>query len=203
MKKVMLACLSILMTAGLMNVNAQTTISGGIKAEANMSNFILTDLDYQTSKLNVGANLGGFMKIDLHENFAIQPEIMFFFKNSKMETGNYKDDFQQFGLQIPVYAVGQMNLGTGKGYVGVGPYVGLGFTANMKDADSDLYEKVNDGAAMNRWDFGIGAMIGYEFGNGIQINAGYQIGLIDQLDAGKDNATMLNQGISLGIGYRF
>jgi hypothetical protein len=203
MKKVILVCLSVLMTAGLANVNAQTIISGGIKAEANMSNFILNDLDFQTSKLNVGANLGGFMKIDLHENFAIQPEMMFFFRNSKMETGSYEDDFQQFGVQIPIYAVGQMNLGTGKGYIGVGPYVGLGFSAKMKDADTDLYEKINDEAAMNRWDFGIGAMVGYEFGNGIQINAGYQIGLIDQLDTGKDNATMLNQGISLGIGYRF
>ena len=143
------------------------------------------------------------MKIELHENFAIQPEVMFFYRNSKMEVGSYEDDFQQFGVQIPIYAVGQMSLGTGKGYVGVGPYVGLGFDARMKDADTDLYKKVNDEAAMNRWDFGIGAMVGYEFGNRIQINAGYQIGLIDQLDAGKDNATMLNQAISLGIGYRF
>lgn len=203
MKKLILVFMSVLMTAGLVSVNAQTSLSGGIKAEANMSNFILTDLNNQTSKLNVGANLGGFMKIELHENFAIQPELMLFYRNSKREIGSVEDDFQQFGVQIPVYALGQMNLGNGKGYLGIGPYVGLGIDARMKDADLDLYKKVNDEAPMNRWDFGIGAMLGYEFGSGLQINAGYQIGLIDQLDAGKDNASMLNQAITLGLGYRF
>jgi hypothetical protein len=203
MKKFLLVCLTVLMTTGLVQqVNAQN-ISGGFKVDANMSNFLLTDLPAQKSTMKVGANLGGFMKIDLHENFAIQPEMNFYFRQSKMETGPLEDDFQQWGMQIPIYAVGQMKMGDGLGYIGIGPYVGLGFDARYNDADLDLYKEVGNATPMNRWDFGAGLMLGYEFNNGVQINANYQIGFIDQLDALKDDATMLTQTVSLGIGYRF
>ena len=117
-------------------------------------------------------------------------------------------DYQYFGAEIPVYAVGQMNLGTGKGYIGVGPYVGFGFDARHKADGMDdikLYEEIGNTGEyiMQRWDVGAGIMLGYEFSNNLQINAGYKIGFLDGLGVGSDDATMLNQTISLGIGYRF
>ena len=203
MKKMFLLGLSILMTTGLVTVNAQTPINYGVKAEANMSNFLLTDLDNQSSTMKLGPTLGGFMNIGVHENFSIQPEVMLFYRQSKMETGSVKDDFRQWGMQVPVYFLGQTYINSGKFYAGVGPYLGLGFNAKYKDADKDLYKKVNGKTDMNRWDFGLGALVGYEFSNGVQVNAGYQLGLIDQLDALKDDASMRNQAVSLGVGYRF
>lgn len=203
MKKTMLVFMSFLMATGLMNVNAQTPISYGVKAEMNMSNFLLTDLDAQKSTMKVGPNLGGFMKIDLHPNFAIQPEMMFFYRQSKMETGPIEDTFKQWGMQIPVYALGQSEVGNGRFYAGVGPYVGFGFDARYKDADINLYDEVAGKTPMNRWDFGMGAMIGYEFNNKLQLNAGYQFGFVNQLDELKDDAKMRTQTVSVGIGYRF
>lgn len=203
MKKTILVCLSVLMTSGLMNVKAQSPISYGVKAEMNMSNFLLTDLDAQKSTMKVGPNLGGFMKIDLHPNFAIQPEVTFFYKTSKMEIGILEDDFKQWGMQVPVYALGQMQTNNGRFYAGVGPYLGLGFDARYKDADVNLYDEVAGKTPMNRWDFGLGTMLGYEFGNGIQLNAGYQFGFVNQLDALKDDAKMRTQTVSVGVGYRF
>ena len=203
MKKILLS-LVVVMGFGLSQVNAQM-VSGGIKAEANMSNFILSDLDGVESNLGFGATLGGFMKIDFHKNFAIQPELLFHFKTSTTKAGIVENDYQYFGAEIPVYAVGQMNLGNGRGYIGVGPYIGVGFSARYDDLDLDLYEKndFTDEAPLQRVDFGFGAMIGYEFNFGLQINAGYKIGIIDALDAGKDNASMLPSTISLGLAYRF
>lgn len=203
MKKMFLLGLSILMTTGLVTVNAQTPINYGVKAEANMSNFLLSDLDNQSSTMKLGPTLGGFMNIGVHENFSIQPEVMLFYRQSKMETGSVKDDFRQWGMQVPVYFLGQTYTNSGKFYAGVGPYLGLGFDAKYKDADKDLYKKVNGKTDMNRWDFGLGALVGYELSNGVQVNAGYQLGLIDQLDALKDDASMRNQAVSLGVGYRF
>lgn len=203
MKKMFLLGLSILMTTGLVTVNAQTPINYGVKAEANMSNFLLSDLDNQSSTMKLGPTLGGFMNIGVHENFSIQPEVMLFYRQSKMETGSVKDDFRQWGMQVPVYFLGQTYTNSGKFYAGVGPYLGLGFDAKYKDADKDLYKKVNGKTDMNRWDFGLGALVGYEFSNGVQVNGGYQLGLIDQLDALKDDASMRNQAVSLGVGYRF
>ena len=203
MKKMFLLGLSILMTTGLVTVNAQTPINYGVKAEANMSNFLLSDLDNQSSTMKLGPTLGGFINIGVHENFSIQPEVMLFYRQSKMETGSVKDDFRQWGMQVPVYFLGQTYTNSGKFYAGVGPYLGLGFDAKYKDADKDLYKKVNGKTDMNRWDFGLGALVGYELSNGVQVNAGYQLGLIDQLDALKDDASMRNQAVSLGVGYRF
>lgn len=203
MKKVALYSLVILMGLGFSELKAQT-VSYGAKASANMTNFFVKDMDAESS-MKVGASLGGFVKIDFNEYFALQPELMFSYKGSKMKeksTGE-KDNFEYWGVQIPVYAVGQMQLGTGRGYVGLGPYVEYGFSAKFKDADTDLYKKHDGEKYMNRFDFGLGCMVGYEFPNRIQINASYQMGLIDLLDAQKDNSTLRSQYLSLGVGYRF
>jgi hypothetical protein len=204
MKKIVLS-LVVILGLGCSVVNAQTSISGGVKADANVSNFLLSDMDAYTSTMKVGASIGGFMKMEFGEVFALQPELLFHYKASKMEIGNSETDFEYWGAEIPVYALCQKQMGSGKGFIGVGPYVGFGFDAKYKDGDIDLYEKnsLTDKAALNRWDFGVGATLGYEFSSGISINAGYKIGLIDMMDEGKDNASMKNQAVSLGLGYRF
>ena len=203
MKKLMIA-VSLILGIGLTQVSAQN-VSFGIKADANVSNFILSDLEPMKSKLGFGASLGGFRKIDLSQNFAIQPELLLHFKSSTSEIGHSEDDFRYWGAEIPVYALGQWNCGTGRMYAGVGPYAAVGFSAKYDDSDFDLYEKIGttDEATLRRFDFGFGATFGYEFGNGIQINAGYKIGVLNAMDAGRDNASMFPQTVSLGLGYRF
>jgi len=121
MKKIILS-VAILMGLGLTQVNAQK-VSFGAKGEANVSNFILSDMDGMKSNLGFGATVGGFSKIEFSENFAVQPELLFHFKTSQMETKatGDKTDFQYFGVEVPVYAVGQMNLGNGKGFKSTHP----------------------------------------------------------------------------------
>jgi opacity protein-like surface antigen len=202
MKKVILS-VAVVLGLGISQINAQK-LSGGIKAESNMSNFILSDLDNAESSMKIGAGIGGFIKYDLNDFFAIQPELMLHFKSSEMEQNATKDDFQYLGFDLPVYAMGQwQNEGGNRFYAGFGPYIGLGLGAKYKDADIDLYEEVAGQKPMQRFDFGFGAQVGYEFNERIQINAGYKLGIIDALDAEKDNATMLPQMVSLGLGFRF
>ncbi len=203
MKKIILS-LAVVFGLCFTQLNAQG-ISGGIKAEANLGNFILSDLPGVSSDMGFGATLGGFMKADITQHFAIQPELLFHFKTSTTKVGSLENDFRYWGAEIPVYAMGQWNAGNGRFYAGVGPYVALGFSAKYDNNDVDLYkkDKVTDESALRRFDFGFGATLGYEFYNGIQINAGYKIGVIDAMDAGRDNASMLPETISLGLGYRF
>jgi len=132
------------------------------------------------------------------------------FKNSKMEDKEFGDeaDFQYFGVELPVYGVYQMDVKNGKGFIGVGPYLGFGIDARYKGTggadDLKLYKEYGgQKSAMQRFDFGAGLMLGYEFSNRLQIQANYKIGFVDALNAGKDNASMLNQTISVGLGYRF
>jgi len=198
MKRVMLGLMLILGVSAT-QLNAQS-ISKGIKAEANLSNFILSDMPTAESTLGIGATIGGFVKFDIGNNFAIQPELLFHFQSSKMEQTLIERDYQYFGVEIPVYAMGQWrNSSNGRFYAGIGPYLGLGFDARYKDPDHKLYED----DTMQPVDFGFGAQLGYEFANGIQINAGYKIGVVNALDTAKDISTMLPQRISLGVGFRF
>ena len=187
---------------GLTNVQAQ--IMGGIKLDANVSNFILSDMPSgQESKMGFGLSVGGYTKIGFTESIGFQPEILLHYKNSKMELGSIERDFQYFGVEMPLYLAIQ----TGNFFVNVGPYVGVGIDARYKEGSGfPVYElyKEHDGqkAAMQRWDFGAGAMFGYEFGNGLQIKAGYKIGFVNALND-SDKASMLNSTISVGLGYRF
>jgi len=207
MKKVFLSVVLVL-GLGIIQTHAQGVL-GGIKVDANMSNFILSDMDGMKSKMGFGVTAGGFTKMEFGENFALQPEILLHFKTSKMEveaTGS-EMDFQYFGVELPVYAVGQFSMGSGKGFVGAGPYLGMGIDARYKANgmdDVNLYKEY-DGqkSEMQRFDVGVGAMLGYELSNRLQITATYKIGFIDALNANKDNASMQNQTINLGLGYRF
>jgi hypothetical protein len=166
-------------------------------------------MDGMKSKLGFGATVGGFTKFEFSGNFAVQPELLLHFKTSKMEekSSGKETDFQYFGMEIPVYAIGQMSLGNGKGFIGVGPYLGVGFDARYKADGMDdlkLYEEYNgQKSEMQRWDLGAGAMLGYELNNRVKVVASYKIGFINSLNANKDNATMLNQTVSLGFGFRF
>ncbi|MCC8034566.1 MAG: PorT family protein [Rikenellaceae bacterium] len=198
MKKVLIISLAAMFTMGSTSVYGQQ-LSGGVKAEANLSNFIRSDLDGLDNPMRVGASVGGFMKWDVTSHFALQPEVMFHFKASKFkdETAG-KSSYEYYGMEIPVYVVGQMQLGSGRGYVGAGPYVGYGFSAKTYPG-GNLYSSDTH----QRWDFGAGVMVGYEFCNRIAVNAGYRIGFIDALNAAKDDATMLPQSVSLGLAYRF
>jgi len=202
MKKIILS-LALVIGVGTMHTFAQTTF--GVKADANLSNFVVSKMANTDGKLGFGANVGGFANIEVSKMFALQPEVMFMLENSKLETSGVKNNIRTWGVQVPVYAMLQFpSASTGKAYIGVGPYAGLGFNAKNTTADVDLYDKNGtDNAALKRFDVGLAATAGYEFSNRIQINASYKHGLLDQLDAGSENSTFTNQMITLGLGYRF
>jgi hypothetical protein len=199
------ALLSLLIAISFFKVNAQVSVSGGLKMEANIHEFWLYDLDDYTNKIKIAPNLGCFLEIELNEKFALQPEVMFFFRNSEIRHGNRHDDFQQWGMTVPVYLVGREWEYTDRGtwYFGLGAYAGFGFNARMKNEKTAFYEEIEGRAILNRWDYGISGMIGYEYRNGIQINAGLHLGLKDQLDARKNDATVINKVITVGMGYHF
>lgn len=187
----------LLLGLGAMQANAQT-ISGGIKADANMSNFLLSDLSGTDSNMGFGASLGGFLKLDMSKHIALQPEMLFHFQNSTTKIAAIEHDLQYWGMEIPVYLLGQWNtVSDSRFYAGIGPYLGIGFDAKYKEPEVDLY----DTEAFQRWDFGVKTMLGYEFAGGFQLNASYKVGFINALDSG--NGTMLPQMVTVGIGYRF
>ena len=179
--------------------------SFGLKANANMSHFIIRDMDDYQSNMKLGCSTGIFVKLESN-HFALQYELLLHYKTSEMENEveQTKTEYKCWSLILPIYFMGQINTGSGKIFIGAGPYVSVGLDATQSPGSIDLYRKdqTANKSIMQRWDFGLGAIAGYEFSNGISINAGYQVGLINALSAEKNDMTMKNQTVCLGIGYK-
>lgn len=176
----------------------------GIKAEANYSNFILKDMPGAKSDFGLGGTFGQIIRFNISNYFAIQEDILFTYATSDFTQDGTKDTYQYIGAEVPIYLMGQWKtLSGGRIYGGIGPYFGLGFKAKFKDSDLDLYKKYDGNKPyMNRLSNGLAAQIGYEFKDGLQINASYRVGT-NALDAAKDDHKMLPQSASLGIAYSF
>ena len=177
----------------------------GVKAEANLSNYLLKDMGEHESNFKVGASVGGFVKYHFTKVFAIQPELLLHYKNSdwKVPFGakREKRDFKYWGIEVPVYAIAQgVMWGGGKGYIGIGPYGSIGLSA--KSAGANQFA-TKDSYKMKRFDFGAAGLVGFEFTMGLQINAGYKVGLMNVNDNSKQKQKRRSQTISLGLGYRF
>ena len=209
-KKVLVLAVAVMGFCGI-QVNAQglgnffkERLTGGLKLEGNGTNFLLSDMSGTKSEIGFGGTFGGFVKIDLAKNFAIQEDILFSYSSSKLTQKGLEDTYEYFGVEVPIYFMGQWGLASGgRFYAGVGPYLGVGFQAKLKDSDIDLYKKYDgNDPFMKRINFGGAAQIGYELPNGLQFNASYRIGA-NALDAGKDDSKMNPQTVLLGVGYRF
>lgn len=202
MKKILGICTGLLCMASIA-ANAQVTTSAGLKLQANYSKYRLSGMPGVDSKYGVGAGAGGFLKVGFGEHFAIQPELLFNFNRSKLKS-DQSGKLRYMGLELPVYAVGQINAGSGKIFLGAGPYLAYGLSNKLKDGTSVSLYKKQEGqskAAMSRLDYGVGAILGYEFGSGLLVNAGYKLGLKDQLKA--SGSSMKVSAFSLGVGYKF
>ena len=178
--------------------------SFGLKVNTNMSGFTLRDMNGFQSNIKSGISAGGFMKIE-SGNFALQYDLMLHYKVSEMENkiAHAVADYKYLGLEIPIHFMGQINAGAGKIFIGAGPFVSVGLDAVQEPGNIDLYRKNNttDKSIMQRWDFGISGIVGYEFDFGLQINGGYQAGFINA--ANSDDYTMFNRSLYLGVGFKF
>jgi hypothetical protein len=200
MKKIVFSVI-LMLGVGFTQMSAQNT-SFGVKADANFSNFAVKHGAGTKSEMKPGVSAGIFMKSDVTENFAIQPELLFHYKTSNFKVADPKSHFKYWGLEIPVYALGQWQTGNaGRFYAGAGPYVGWGLKSETAlNVTIDLFRAKE----MRRFDFGGGLLAGYEFASGLQINAGYKHGFLNTLRH-KERGSEKNYSrmLSVGLGYRF
>ena len=179
---------------------------GGLKVSANMYGLSTKWLDEIGNNMKGGISAGFFLKFDITKYIALQYDLLFHYKTTEIEftrTGT-TSDCKYMGFEMPLYAIGQINMGNGKAFVGVGPYVGLGLSLKGQSGDMNLYKKneLTDFPSMNRWDFGGGVICGYEFNKLLTISASYQHGFLNMVKNGNDIA-IKNQTLSIGVGIRF
>lgn len=187
--------------------NLMSRMYGGPKIEANVSNYFLSGMPGVSSKMNAGGAVGGFLGFRITEHFSVQEDILVKYQTSQLEQNGQKGDFSYFGAELSFYAVGHWSTSSRNRFIiGAGPFVGYGLDAKYKinGNETDLYKKDGNGVKkLQPFDIGVGVMLGYELKCGLQVNASYKIGILDQLSADKSDASMRSNQISLGVAYRF
>ena len=187
------------------------TASFGVKANANMSNFMLRNVIGVTSNMGMGFSTGFFVKLE-SDKLALQTELLLQHRTSSLKVLILNTDYKYWGLELPVYLMGQVAIGSGKFFIGAGPYAGYGLDATISPGNFDLYNDYDirilgidlfKGTVMKRWDFGLGAIAGYELDGGFIINVSYQAGFVDLQHAVSSLMNMKNQTVSFGLGYKF
>jgi hypothetical protein len=218
MKKVKVLLASAMMVAAVGFAQAQTTDSDtrdplapkiGVKAGINLANVYMDDV--ADENLKVGLNVGLFAKIPVSEFFAIQPEVLYSSKGSKI---TYDDALQGEGeyrfnlnyVEVPVLAV--FNIGPHFN-IHAGPYAAFLASANIKDMHEDgTVEGIEDLNVdnFNRFDYGLSGGLGLEFGNFI-IGGRYNYGLHELGKSGSLSGELTrdskNSVASFYIGFGF
>jgi hypothetical protein len=181
----------------------------GVKGGVNFTNFRVDEIE--DNKMKAGLNLGLFFKMPVSEAVAIQPELLYSSKGSKLKydnalqgEGEYRFNFNY--LELPI--MGVFSLGD-RFNLQVGPYVAYLASTNIKNMDDDLniqgVQDLNEDS-FNRFDYGIAAGLGFDF-EGFNIGARYNYGLNEVADSGKLAGQFLNNSknsaatIYVGFGF--
>jgi len=181
----------------------------GVKGGVNFSNLRVDEVADENIK--VSYNLGLFAKLPVSETFAIQPELLYSSKGSKLKYDNFvmgegEYRFNLNYLELPVLAV--FNIGEYFN-IHVGPYIGFLTSANIKDLNDD--GSIDDIADLNeddfnRFDYGLSGGIGADINSfifGVRYNYGLQeIGKSGNL-SGELTENSKNSVASIYIGYGF
>jgi hypothetical protein len=172
----------ICLSAATFTASAQddTQFRFGVKGGVNLSNLYIDDVTDEKAKLGLHAGL--WMKAPIGEFFAIQPELLWSSKGTKI--GQYQNiPFTQDGqvrfnlnyVDLPVLA----SVTLGPVSIQAGPYISYLFNANVKNLKEDLSTgnvidlDKND---FNTVDYGLAAGLALDI-KGFQLGVRYNYGL--------------------------
>lgn len=186
-----------------------------------------TDIRIKDPEKNAfGYFAGAFVSFNFHQ-FSVQPAVIFnsIAANTTEEivSGDIVDN--KYGkwrlnyIQVPVNLVYHFPVEGGKLFIGAGPYASKPLSGHFtvpadnpspassqfRSVDPNIDAKFGSGQDKNfkAFDFGINALAGFEFTNGIMINAVYNAGLSNiQTDKYLYNSTKI-RGLGISFGYKF
>jgi hypothetical protein len=174
--------LTLCLLAGAFPAHAQDDrqLRFGVKGGVNLSNLYIDEVNDEKAK--VGLHAGLWMKAPIGELFAIQPELLWSSKGTRI--GSYQNiPFTQDGqvrfnlnyVELPVLA----SLTLGPVSIQAGPYVAYLFNANVKNLKEDLTTSGSvdlDRKDFNSTDFGLAGGLALDI-KGFQLGARYNYGL--------------------------
>jgi hypothetical protein len=185
---------------GIINSQAQVSVSPGIRGGLNLSNF--TNFGNSDPKSDFYA--GGFVAIRFNKYFTLQPELTY--SRQGAEVRAYRDG--GFGpMQTVKYNLNYLSLGAvAKFHIGgKGFHILAGPSLDIKTDDNFPEYDYNPTGA----DFSLVAGLGYSLPNGLTFEARFKQGIIDIYgynDLDSDyyyDDIILNEVFQIGISYTF
>ncbi len=201
MKKILVIAVALSLLLGASNLFAQTPGVGltgkGLKVGLNLAKF--TGSDVSDQKMKTGVAFGGFITYSFTDLFAIQPELLYTMKGSKVdEVGGGSVSSKLDYLEIPVlFRVQLVGGGNFKPNFYAGP--GIGILLSAKEGDLDVKDQTKS------TDIGIIGGVGadYLMGTGkITFDIRYEAGLTKFVDA-TPAPKAYNSAITFLVGYGF
>lgn len=189
--------------------------SAGLKGDAPKS--LNNLLDFSNGMITTGNRTGffagGFANIPISGNISIEPGLYYIQKGYQMKgslnvkgldflganaTANLNSQYLDIPLLLKANFDGLQ--------VFIGPQVSYLVQSDLKLKAGLLgFNLLNSNldatSQFNRWDAGVTGGLGYQFKNGLSLNASYDYGLM-KADANK-NMDVYNRGLKLGLGYTF
>ena len=213
MKKILFTlCLA---AAALTTFAQDKSATFGIKAGANFSKFNIS-VDGSSVSASTGSltsfHVGAFGDFKVSDAFSIQPALLFTQLGGKT---TLEDDDQSIEgkttlnyLQVPVNAVYWAPAGSGKFFIGAGPFVGYALSGKDKASGNFDGQTVSESQDVEfgedgykRANFGVGAIAGYKLSNGLSLNVGYDLGLSSVVDA--EGGSVKTQVFNVSLGFSF
>jgi Outer membrane protein beta-barrel domain len=197
-----------------------SNIKFGVKAGVTFPTFAVSGSDQEESKPKSITSLffGGNVDFAVSPIFSIQPGLSIIGKGVKISENDGNGSSLIFTrnvmyLEIPVNAVANFKAGSGKFFIGAGPYVGFAISGKDKVEATDggqsmsvtntlKFGTAND-SDLKSTDFGLNFLGGYELSNGLNINAGYGLGLTNLNPKSDENDKGSNRVFSVGLGFSF
>lgn len=183
-------------------------VLGGIRFDAAFLNFIKTGAPGTVSTQTPGCAVGGLVNIRFNKWIGIQPELNLNFKQTVFGWEQNVGKMQSFGIEVPIYVMGRLDIFRNHHiFLGLGPYTEFSCYARWMTGDRnvDLLEIKENGTPMIQdTQSGFGAIIGYEFGNGLSVDISYRLCCFNILQPNTSQGVALfPQTISLGLAYIF
>lgn len=199
-------------------------ISGGIKAGMNMSTWGGESVMSMANALGLNAgtvmgagmlpgfHAGGYLAIPVNEYFSLEPGLYYSQKGMQVEHLFNEGSFlnmranitnEAHYLDLPLLAKFKI----GEGFqIFAGPQLSY-LVHNRVRAEASIlgfsYDQHMDwDQGLRTFDFALAGGVGYQFSNGVQLNATYDHGLTS-LDQGRSNFDVYNRAVKLSVGYTF
>ncbi|TCC92129.1 PorT family protein [Pedobacter frigiditerrae] len=212
MKKLLL---SLTLVAGLsIAALAQEPVKFGVKAGV-----AFPSMSISTSGISVGFDsrtsfyVGGTADFAISNVISIQPGLTFISKGTKfngddfdfedVSTGSNSATLNFSYIEIPVNLLANFKVGAGKVFFGGGPY--YAFAVDAYGKSGGIKEDVDfDEDGFKRGDFGVNFLGGFQFYKGLNVHAGYGLGISSVIDDQEEiDVKFKNKVFTVGLGFTF